>query len=267
MCTALQSHLLPWSKDELEAVLRDILSHGVETAKVDAKTELDTATNEAKAELLKDISAIANTYGTEYHDHGFLIYGATRGGITGIKQTETDTDKLQSHLEQLLRTYVATMPQIYVIGFTDATLQWGVIVIPPRNTKPHRFVKELQCQDHRRSRKRGDWFVRRGSTTDVGLPEDLATIAQRQTDALLEPLRENMRLLQSRIGKIEDQYNTALFSLVQQAVGGAEQHRRLERATMQDAMTASLGTDIAVRLHQRLRGTADRLETDLLDRP
>jgi len=38
MSTALHSQLLPWSKDELEAVLRDILSHGVETAKVDAKT-------------------------------------------------------------------------------------------------------------------------------------------------------------------------------------------------------------------------------------
>jgi predicted HTH transcriptional regulator len=157
--------LLPWSNAELEIVLRDLIAHGTETPKADCKAEIETGTTDGKADLLKDITAIANTYGVEYGDYGFLIYGVARKTIIGVATTQADTDKLQSHVEQLLRSYVAPMPQVFVIGFTaDEDKKWGVIVIPPRNAKPYMFVKEIQCADPRRSRKRGEWFVRRGST-------------------------------------------------------------------------------------------------------
>jgi hypothetical protein len=258
--------LLPWSNAELEALLRDLIDHGVETPKADLKEELDTGTNDGKADLLKDIGAIANTYATEYHDYGFLIYGVTRNAITGVKTTQTDTDKLQSHIEELLKAYLSPMPQIYVIGFTSKQGErWGVVVIPPRNTKPHMFVKNLQAVDAKRSRKRGEWFVRRGSTTDVGLPEDLAVITQRQMDSMLEPLRESVRTLQSRVARTEEQYTSALFKLVtasalqKGASQGPETHGEVA-----DTSASVLGLDLPTRLKQRLQRQGDALANELV---
>src|SRR5216683_8450280 len=88
--------ILPWSSAELEKLLRELIAHGTEAAKVDFKAEIEIGTPEQKAELLKDITAIANTYDESYGDHGFLIYGVKAKVITGVTATETDTDKLQN---------------------------------------------------------------------------------------------------------------------------------------------------------------------------
>jgi hypothetical protein len=177
--------------------------------------------------------------------------------IVGIAQSEADTDKLQSHLEQIIKTYISPMPQIYVVGFKAAAgEQWGAIVIPPRSSKPYMFFKDLQCIDPKRSRKRGEWFVRRGSTTDHGLPEDLAIITQRQTDQLLEPLRESVRNLQLRIAKTEEQYNSALFKLVERAVSAlpAGIHKSEDREEFGTEIGEALGMDLSAQLKQKLRG-------------
>jgi Putative DNA-binding domain len=260
--------ILPWENKELEALLQSLIALGTETAKIDFKAEIETATADQKAEFLKDITAMANTYDENNADHGFLIYGVKGKTITGITQTETDTDKLQSHIEQILKTYISPMPQIYVVGFKAATdEQWGVIVIPPRNSKPHMFFKDLQCTDPKRSRKKGEWFVRRGSTTDHGLPEDLAIITQRQTELLLEPLRESVRNLQIRFGKTEEQYNSALFKLVERAVsalpavGDRESEDREELGT---EIGEVLGMDLSARLKQKLRTPKDALAEGLV---
>lgn len=250
-------------------MLRDLIDHGAETPKADCKTEIDTSTSEGKADLLKDISAISNTFGAEYNDYGFLIYGATRKAITGIKSTEIDSDKFQSHVEQLLKAYLSPMPQIYVIGFaTPQGQHWGVIVIPPRNTKPHMFVRDIQCStDPKRSRKRGEWFVRRGSNTDVGLPEDLAAIAQRQLDLMLEPLREGVRMLQLRVARTEEQYGNALFKLVERAASAPPQSGPqipAEQSNLADAIGHTRALDLPTRLKRKLRKPANGLANELI---
>lgn len=265
--------ILPWTNGELETLLKGLISHGTEIAKMDFKTEIETDTNEQKADLLKDIIAIANTYDTNYDDHGFIIYGVKAKAITGITQTEPDTDKFQNHIEQLLKTYISPMPQIYILGFDDVNKKWGVIVIPPRNNKPHMFFKDLFCTDRSRSRKKGEWFVRRGSTTDPGLPEDLAIISQRQMEILLEPLRESIRSLQSRVGKTEDQYNSALFKLVERAVSAipASAERKFEqRKDLQISVSdtidvgESLGVDLPTRIKHKLRTPKNAIAEDLI---
>src|SRR3989338_4867145 len=90
--------ILPWNNGELETLLRGVISHGTEVAKIDFKTEIETITNEQKADLLKDIIAIANTFDNRYEDHGFIIYGVKAKAITGITTTESDTDKFQNHI-------------------------------------------------------------------------------------------------------------------------------------------------------------------------
>lgn len=266
--------ILPWNNGELEVLLKGVISHGTEVAKIDFKTEIETTTNEQKADLLKDIIAIANTFDNNYEDHGFIIYGVKAKTITGITTTESDTDKFQNHIEQLLKTYISPMPQIYILGFeTTDGKKWGVIVIPPRNSKPHMFFKELFCTDRSRSRKRGEWFVRRGSTTDPGLPEDLALITQKQTEQLLEPLRESIRSLQSRVVKTEDQYNSALFKLVERAVSAIPEtaERKPEqpgdlKINISDRIDVgeSLGMDLPTRIKHKLRTPKNAIAEDLI---
>jgi hypothetical protein len=260
--------ILPWDNEELQTLLQDLIAHGTEAAKIDFKTEIETATAEQKAELLKDITAIANSFDTNYADHGMLIYGVKGKAIIGITQTESDTDKLQSHIEEILKTYISPMPQIYVVAFSIATGErWGAIIIPPRNSKPHMFFKDLQCADQKRSRKKGEWFVRRGSTTDRGLPEDLAIITQRQTELLLEPLRESVKNLQLRIAKVEEQYNAALFKLVERAVSvlpAVDIQRSEAREELGAEIEDALSMDLPSRLRQKLRTQKDALAETLI---
>jgi hypothetical protein len=262
------SEFLPWNNGELESQLREVIDHGTETSKIDYKLEIIMNSPEQKSELLKDISAIANTYDDKFNDYGFIVYGVKPKEIVGIKQTEIDTDKFQSSIEQLLKSNISPTPKIYVIGFrADEKNQWGVIVISPDNNKPHMFCKDFNCTDKSKSRKKGEWFVRRGSTTDVGLPEDLVIIMQRQTDLLLDPLRESIRTLQTRVAKTEDQYNSALFKLVERAVSAlpAVAERNVEEKEKIDADIGEvLDMDLPARLKQKLRTPKDALAEDLI---
>lgn len=259
--------ILPWSSAELEAILLDLIAHGTEAPKADFKTDIEAKTPEQKAELLKDIVAIANTYDSNFDDHGFLIYGTQGKVVAGITTTIADPDKLQNHIEQLLKSYITPMPQVYVVGFeTAAGLKWGAVVIPPRNNKPHMFFKDFQCQDRKYTRLRGEWFVRHGSTTDPGLPEDLAHITQKQTDLLIEPLRESIRTLQTRVGKIEEQYNSALFKLVERALSPtpeAAENQPEERTVLRSDVSEALGVDLPARIKHKLRTPTDAIADDL----
>ncbi|HVX90934.1 MAG TPA: ATP-binding protein [Candidatus Paceibacterota bacterium] len=259
--------ILPWNNGELEKLLRGLIAHGTETAKVDFKAEVETGTPEQKAELLKDITAVANTYDEANGDHGFLIYGVKAKAIVGVATTETDTDKFQNTIEQLLKTYVSPMPQIYVIGFEEPTgKKWGAIIIPPRNSKPHMFCKDLSCPTNQtKSRKRGEWFVRRGATTDPGLPEDLALITQKQMALLLEPLHESIRSLQARVGKTEQQYNDALFKLVERAVSALPAPASPDEERSPYARDIiGLDVDLSSRIKARLRTPKDAIAEDLI---
>lgn len=120
------NQFLPWKKDELKILLEEHIQHGTETKKVDLKAEIEINTQELKAELLKDISAIANSYDESYEDYGFLIYGVKPRNISGITLTEKNTDNLQNNVEQLLKSHISPMPQIYVMGFeTSDGKPWG----------------------------------------------------------------------------------------------------------------------------------------------
>lgn len=261
--------ILPWNNDELRDLLKEVIRHGTELAKIDFKLEIESSTQEQKAELLKDIVAIANTYDENCEDYGFIVYGAKAKEIVGIEQTEANSDKFQNHVEQLLKTYISPMPQIYVISFTEADgRKWGVIVIPPRNSKPHMFFKDLSCgADRSRSRKKGEWFVRRGTTTDHGIPEDLATINQKQMGLILEPLRESIRVLQLRVAKTEDQYNHALFKLVEKALQASPEARTIQEDKEQigNDIHEVLGVDLPTRLKQKLRTPKDAITEDLIN--
>jgi schlafen family protein len=257
--------ILPWTPSQLEEILRAAIDHGIEGAKIDMKVEIETGSGDHKSDLLTDITAMANTYAAVLLDYGFLVYGVKGKDIVGIKKTEPD--KLQNQIEQLLRSYIAPLPEIYVTSFTDTDATWGVVVIPPRDNRPYMFWKDVQCQDPKRARRKGDWFVRRGATTDRGLPEDLLLINQKQTALLLDPLRDSVRNLQVRLGKVEDQYNSALFQLLERTatnLSGSSTDSRTAAGALSDGVGEALGLDLPTRFKHRLRTPNDGLAADLL---
>lgn len=269
MTPPIQSQLLPWLTDELKELLRNFVALGTETSKADCKLELTLDTADKKADFLTDVTSVANSFDdTNFGDHGFLIYGARAGTIVGAPTSTPAADKLQNQAEQLLKEYISPMPQVYVVEFAEPDgKRWGAVVIPPRGEKPYMFVKDLQCKDPRRTRTRGQWFVRRGATTDRGLPEDLARITQRQMSALLEPLKESLRSVQSRIGNVEEQYNSALFGLLVERSGSGSPANAaaLPSSPIAEATEKALGMDLASRLKLRLRTPTDRLSEDVLE--
>jgi predicted HTH transcriptional regulator len=73
---------LPWDRQSLEDLLRKVIPTG-ETSKVDLKRDFELSDVPHQAELLKDISAIANTYNQHYRNHGFVVFGVEQTSLVG----------------------------------------------------------------------------------------------------------------------------------------------------------------------------------------
>jgi predicted HTH transcriptional regulator len=129
---------LPWDNDALEALLLKIIQTG-ETTKVDFKRQLNITSSEHHAELLKDISAMANTYDHSYRNHGLIILGVTGNQVTHTAFAQ-DADGLQARIDELIKHYIEPFIPTQVRIFGDGVATWGVIVVPPTRTAPHVFV-------------------------------------------------------------------------------------------------------------------------------
>lgn len=125
---------LPWDNNALESLLLKIIQTG-ETTKVDFKVELNLDTADQRAELLKDISAFANTYDDAYRNHGFILIGIKNNQIIGTSFPQ-EVDALQASLDQLIKTYIGPFIQTHVRAFNSDGKTWGVIVIPPTRKAP-----------------------------------------------------------------------------------------------------------------------------------
>jgi hypothetical protein len=126
------------------------------------------------------------------------------------------------------------------------------------------FFKDLACGvNPTKTRKRGEWFIRRGSTTDPGFPEDLSLIMQRQFELRLDPLRESIKSLQVRLGKTEEQYNSALFKLVERALKSLPELKNADE-DIETGLSGALGMDLPSRLKQKLRTPKNAIEDDLI---
>src|ERR1700733_15854715 len=95
---------LPWENDALQSLLERIIQTG-ETTKVDFKRQLNISAGEHHAELLKDISALANTYDYSYQNHGFIILGVADNKLACTK-FDQNADGLQARIDELLKVYV-----------------------------------------------------------------------------------------------------------------------------------------------------------------
>lgn len=174
------------SPQELEALLRKLITQGAEGPKVDFKKTITLGDKPAQAELAKDISSIANT-DDEAHldDFGYVIIGAVRGTLVGgVSELSGDIDKLQAQITDVIKGFVAPVPQFSLSAFDDDTLgRWGVIVIPPSARQPHLLVR-----DGAGDVVKHEWWVRVNDTKERAGPHDYARILAKATRREVRPL-------------------------------------------------------------------------------
>jgi len=186
---------LPWDRNSLEILLRKVISTG-ETSKVDLKSTFDFSDVQHQAELLKDISAIANTYCPHYRNHGFIIFGAAKCNISYTTFSDNE-DHLQASIDDLVNKYIGPFITSHLFIFKDLGNQWGVLVIPPTRSAPHIFIKDTH------KRYRGDIYVRNGTITEKAHPGDFARFFRQHFEEHTYDFQQNIHDLQRRVLKLD----------------------------------------------------------------
>jgi len=157
---------LPWDNKKLKDLLIEIIKIG-ETTKIDFKQELNIGTAKEKAEFLKDVSAIANTFDSNYYNYGFILVGVKQNEIVGSSFLQNkEVDNLQATIDEIIKVHLSPFIETHLKIFEENEKTWGVIMIPPTTMLPHVFIRDID------NKSRGDVYVRRGTTTEKALPED-----------------------------------------------------------------------------------------------
>ena len=133
--------------EELEPLLREKITEGHEHNKLDFKRDLKLSVKEEKANLVRLVSAFANTYSLEFDDYGFLIFGVDREKRAisfDVKAfREKGTDKLDAEIGQQLENYLYHSPTFQLMSFEEPHIgHWGCLVIYPNQNPPFIFKKE-----------------------------------------------------------------------------------------------------------------------------
>jgi Putative DNA-binding domain len=209
----------PSKPDEQENFLRDLILTGVENEKLDFKSQFHFTNAVEKVKILKHLSAIANSDFEDFGGFGFIIFGAARGALIGGIQAfdPISADNTSSILNTEAHNYLAPSPRFQLVNFMDAQLgAWGAIVIPPSETQPHMFVRQLDGQI-----SPGDWFVRAGDNTRQALHADYLRILNKSVTRAVQPLQsevtkltERVSQLEGRLGELQDRQPLVEFELL-----------------------------------------------------
>lgn len=139
--------------------LRELLKKN-EGPKLDFKLKLSLSTDGEKKELCKDVIAIANSRG----GRGYIIFGVEdkTKRIVGVKSSDYNEEKIQQSIYNRVDPPVPISVDLFQLeGKTLA-----VLTIFRSHHKPHQMLQN------------GSFYVRRGSTTDVGRREEIAKLFQ-----------------------------------------------------------------------------------------
>jgi hypothetical protein len=188
---------IPWERPALKELIQRIINTG-ETTKVDFKLEFNLEDIQQKAELLKDISAIVNTYDHHYRNHGFIVFGVS---LNRIENTDfpNNEDHLQATIDDLINKYIGPFITTHLYVFEDDNQKWGVLVIPPTRNAPHIFIKDIH------KRYRGDIYVRNGTTTEKATPEDFVRFYRQHLEEHTYEFKQQILELQSKILDLDKQ--------------------------------------------------------------
>lgn len=193
-----------------------------EGRKIDFKRELDLDTRRGKAELIKDIVAIANS-GLE---EGYLIIGVDDSKqIVGV--AFLDEERIQQIADAYIKPPVrlsCELVPLLAAGF----LSVGVITISTAD-RPHRVAKAIARIDQ------GEVFVRRGSTTASASTEERI----RMREDAVKPVRDSRQYVRAAETHLKlGNYENAVASLTRAIeitptaelfIARAEAYRQLQK--------------------------------------
>src|SRR5579863_8060868 len=110
-----------WPSDpvEQEKLARDLVAGRSEHQRVDLKSTLQLKPKRAVVEIVRDISAIANTD----DDWGYIVVGAERGKIVGNVDSLSDEnlDGTSATLSQCAHNYLDPVPRFRLVAFHERT--------------------------------------------------------------------------------------------------------------------------------------------------
>jgi hypothetical protein len=157
--------------ETVEAELIDQLVAEWETTSVEFKRELRTGTVDEKAELVKDLTALANTQAS---GRRWLIVGFDAKTHEHI--AAPDPAISQDHLEQLISAYIE--PSL-TVRYSATDYRSGTVgkleVIREAAKLPYVSKRELQAKRHVSA---GQWFVRHGSQVEEPTPAERQAIIE-----------------------------------------------------------------------------------------
>lgn len=176
------------------------------------KEKVDFKRWEKEVELVKIISAIANTDGQPENnplfevlgdDYGLVVLGvADDGEVVGIPRPEEEEqtrwlwhkeDGINGALADKLRKWIAPLPQVEVYVFEEDNKRWVAFLIFPSTKQPHIFIRNGE------GIQKGDWYVRRLTTTERAGPEDLVRVMRKPIEALQREINRVEARLNGRL--------------------------------------------------------------------
>jgi len=210
MAESTGNNKFPWeSSMTTKELLLQLVKNSDETEKVDFKLDFNLQSSKTeKNELLLDMACIANSYSSDYDNHGFLILGIDPE-TKEIKGTDITKEGLTTHIDERMAKFLS--PHIrFTVELYDiegSTKKWGAIIIKSGIELPHIFIADTG------EFKRGEIWVRKGSHKCPADPTDFSRFYAIRTESLkrgLDQLETKMNLqendLKKRIETIEKKY-------------------------------------------------------------
>ena len=215
--------------------------------------------------LAKVISAIANTDGEPVtnplldalgDDYGLVVLGISESGeVAGIPTDEEENqaqwlwekeDTINGTLAAKLGKWVAPIPQVEAYVFEEEDKRLVAFLIFPSSKQPHVFIRNGEGV------QKGDWYVRRLSTTERASPEDLVRVMQKPIEALRRESNRVEARLSARLDEAFSQIHRWNELLVSRGLDTLAQEADL---ATQDAVSAEL--EPYERIRRRLGRPAD----------
>jgi len=149
----------------------EMAAKGEEDYWLDFKAKFDFDSDKHRAELVKDISALANTVDTT----GYLIIGVDCSGETtnypGFNETYDD-----AKLQQIVNTRLNKPVSFSYDRFEYDGNTYGCFAVPYSDVKPHQISKNVDIKENgekKRILSEGQVFIREGSSTRFAKIEEI----------------------------------------------------------------------------------------------
>jgi len=206
MTESIDNNKFPWeSSVTTKNLLLRLVKDSDETEKIDFKLDFNIhGPKTEKDELMLDMASIANSYSSNYDNHGFLIVGID-SKTKEIKGSNIDKEELTTHIDErmakFLSPHIRFTVELYDIEHSKK--KWGAIIIKTGIELPHIFTAD------RGGFKKGEVWVRKGSHKCLADSTDFSRFFRIRT----ESLKRDQDQLEAKINLLENDLKKRIESL------------------------------------------------------